>query len=163
MNNELTAIFARIPAWAGAEPEQVERIAGLTNTNFRLTVNGESYVLRISGKNTPGLGINRQHEAVALENAAAQGLGPAVVAALQPEGHLVTRWVDGRHWDSTEFRTLENVRLLTRTVKRIHALPPNGAIFSPFRRVEAYIETARSFAVPFPSGFERFIDVMRVV
>ena len=44
-----------------------------------------------------------------------------------------------------EFRTPENVRLLTETVKRIHALPPNGAIFSPFQRVESYLETATQF------------------
>jgi thiamine kinase-like enzyme len=86
-----------------------------------------------------------------------------VFAVLQPEGHLVTRWVDGRHWAPAEFRTPENVRLLTQTVKRIHAMPPNGAVFSPFRRVEAYIEIARGFSVPFPPGFVWFIDTMHAV
>jgi len=116
-----------------------------------------------SGKNTQRLGIDRQYEAVALENTAALGLGPQVFAVLQPEGHLVTRWVDGRHWDPAEFRTLENVCLLTQTVKRIHAMPPNGAAFSSFRRVEAYIETTRSFSVPLPPGFGRFIDTMHAI
>jgi thiamine kinase-like enzyme len=163
MNNELTAIIARIPAWAGADHLQVERIAGLTNTNYRITVNGECFVLRVSGKNTQHLGINRQQEAAALKTAAALGFGPEVYTFLLPEGHLVTRWVEGRHWKPAEFRTPEHVRLLTETVKRVHAMPPSGAVFSPFRRVEAYIETARSFAVPFPHGFDEFIDTMRTV
>ena len=71
--------------------------------------------------------------------------------------------MEGRHWEADEFRTPENVGLLTRTVKRIHAMPPNGAVFSPFRRVEAYTETARGFSVPFPPQFDQFIETMRAV
>ena len=77
-------------------------------------------MLRISGENTTRLGIDRGCELAALQAAAAAGLGPQVVAYLPPEGHLVTRWIDGQHWEASEFRTVERVRLLTRTVKRIH-------------------------------------------
>lgn len=163
INDELAAIINQIPAWAGVEPMQVERIAGLTNANYRVTVNDECFALRVSGNNTQRLGINRQHEVAALKNAAALGLGPEIFAFLLPEGHLVTRWVDGRHWEPAEFRTPEHVRLLTATVKGIHTLPPTGAVFSPFRRVEAYIETARGFSVPFPQGFNQLVDAMHVV
>ncbi len=158
----LAPIFARLPAWVGADI-QTERIAGLTNANYRVTVNGDPFVLRVSGENTQHLGINRQHEAAALRYAAALGLAPEIYALLLPEGHLVTRWVTGHHWDVDEFRTPENVRLLTETVKRLHSLPPTGAVFSPFRRVEAYLQTARRFAVPFPADFESFIATMRAV
>jgi len=161
--NELTPIINRIPAWAGVEDIQVERIAGLTNSNYRVTVKDERFVLRVSGKNTQSLGINRQHEAAALKSTEALGIGPEVFALLLPEGHLVTRWIDGRHWEATEFRTPERVRMLTETVKRVHSIPPSGAVFSPFRRVEAYIKTARSFAVPFPSDFDGFIETMQMV
>jgi len=157
MNEELTAIISRISAWAKADHIQVERIAGLTNTNYCATVDGERFFLRVSGENAVRLGINRRHEAAALKNAASLGLGPEVVAFLLPEGHLVTRWVEGRHWDAAEFRTPEHVCLLTETVKRLHGLPPTGAVFSPFRRVETYGDTARGLGVPFPAGFDAFI------
>jgi thiamine kinase-like enzyme len=101
---------------------QVERIAGLTNTNYRVDVNGERFVLRVSGENTVHLGINRQQEFTALKNAAVIGLGPEVFAFLLPEGHLVTHWV-----------------------------------------VEAYIQTAYHYSVPFPVNFERFIETMRAI
>jgi thiamine kinase-like enzyme len=163
MNEELTAIISHIPAWTRAKHIQVERIAGLTNTNYCATVDGERFFLRVSGENTDRLGINRRHEAAALENAASLGLGPEVVAFLLPEGHLVTRWVEGRHWDAAEFRTPEHVRLLTETVKRLHDLPLTGAVFSPFRRVEMYTETARGLGAPFPSGFDAFIEAAQGV
>jgi thiamine kinase-like enzyme len=163
MNEELAPIIARITAWSDAEDIQVERTAGLTNANYRVTVNGERFILRVSGENTERLGINRQHEAAALEAAAALGLGPEVFAFLLPEGHLVTRWVEGRHLEPAEFRTPDRVRLLTETVKRVHGMPPTGAVFSPFRRVEAYLETARGLGVPFPSRFDAFVETARRV
>jgi thiamine kinase-like enzyme len=161
--DEICQVVNWIPAWKTAREIQVERIAGLTNANYRVNLDGERYVVRLSGKNTERLGTNRIHEAVALRSAAAASFGPEVVAFIQPEGHLVTRWVEGRHWEYTEFRTPDNVRLLTETVKRIHALPPNGAVFSPFQRVLAYMETAHSFAVPLPAGFERCLETMGAV
>jgi len=153
-------IIARIPAWQDARQITHERIAGLTNANYCVTVDGERYVLRVSGENTQQLGIDRCHELAALQAAAAAGIGPAVVAFLPPEGHLVTRFVDGRIWSAHEFRTPEHVRLLTDTVKRIHRLPSNGAFFSPFRRVEQNLATAFKFSAERPEGFECFMATM---
>jgi hypothetical protein len=73
-----------------------------------------------------------------------------VVAFLLPEGHLVTRCVEGRVWDAAEFRTPDNVRPLTETVRRVHQMPANGAVFSPFRRVESYLATAKKSVFAFP-------------
>jgi thiamine kinase-like enzyme len=156
-------IIARIPAWQGRDNLQVEQIAGLTNTNYRVTVNSERFVLRVSRQNTARLGINRSHELAALHSAARAGLAPEVVAFLPPEGHLVTRWVEGRHWDAQEYRTPEHVRLLTETVKRIHALPANEAVFSPFQRVSTFLETASSFHVPLPAGLDACLDTLHAV
>lgn len=161
--DSVNQIIARVPAWEGAREVQVEPIAGLTNANYRITVDNERFVLRVSGQNTARLGINRLHEFAALQAAAAAGIGPQVVAFIEPEGHLVTRWIDGRHWGVSEYRTHAHVRLLTETVKRIHTLPPSGATFSPFQRVESYLETARGFRVPLPPGFDGYLQTMRVV
>lgn len=156
-------ILARVPAWQGRSDFQVERIAGLSNVNYLVTTQGEKYVLRVSGQNTERLGINRDHEATALRAASQAGIAPEMVALLQPEGHLVTRWVEGKHWSVEEFRTPEHVRLLTQTVKRLHGLPPNGAIFSPFQRVESFLQTALRYGVNPPSNFEKCQESMRVV
>ncbi|MBN2386985.1 MAG: phosphotransferase family protein [Anaerolineales bacterium] len=163
MDKKLQHVIARIPGWADASDLHVERIAGLTNANYCVTVGGERFVLRVSGENTAHLGIDRRQERDALQTAATAGLAPQLVAFLLPEGHLVTRWVEGRHWETAEYRTPYNVRLLTATVKRLHALPPTGAVFSPFRRVDAYHETARRHGVPLPDGFDRCLETMKMV
>ena len=167
MNEALYPILARlrtsIPAWDTGQDIQIERIGGLTNTNYRIQVNGERFVLRVSGNNTHHLGINRIHESNTLRSAAALGLGPEVIAFLLPEGHLLTRSIDGRHWSADEFRNLHNVRLLTETVKRVHAMPLNGAVFSPFQRTLDNLATARSYAVPLPAELEQCIATLQEV
>lgn len=163
MEPTIKNILDRVPGFSQARDIQAERIAGLTNSNYRIIVDGECFVLRVSGQNTARLGIDREKEVAALRSAAAAGIGPEVVAFLPPEGHLVTRWIDGRHWSAEEFRTQEHVRLLIKTVKRLHALPLTGAAFSPFRRVESYIETARGFGVPLPNDFAACLETMKAV
>src|SRR4026208_2517694 len=49
---------------------------GITNQNLKVDVGGESLVLRVAGKNTDLLGIDREAELAATEAAAAAGAGP---------------------------------------------------------------------------------------
>jgi len=161
--DQVDQIIYRVPAWQGRQDIQYERIAGLTNENYRITVDGECFVLRISGQNTGRLGIDRTCELEALQMAAAAGIGPEVVEFLLPEGHLVTSWMDGHHWEVDEFRTPRNVRMLTETIKCIHALQPKGTTFSPFQRVTAFLDVAQNFEVPLPLNFEGFLHTMNIV
>jgi len=139
---ELDSLVRRMPFWKPNLTVNAERIGGLTNENYRLTVGDESYALRINGENAGALGIDREAEVRALKIVSAAGLGPELIARLEPEGYIVTRWIDGVHWDAPEFRTPERVSLLTDTVRRIHALPSNGAAFSPFNRVRQRADTS---------------------
>jgi hypothetical protein len=69
---------------------------GLTNRNYRLDGDGESFVLRVPGKDTGLLGIDRACEAACSRAAAARGVGPEVIAFLSEHGVMVRRFVSGR-------------------------------------------------------------------
>ncbi|MFZ6026157.1 MAG: choline/ethanolamine kinase family protein [Chloroflexota bacterium] len=154
----IQAILARIPIWQDVPHIRYERVGGLTNANYRVTVDEQVFMLRVSRENTAHLGISRRDEYAALQAAAAAGIGPEVVAFLEPEGHLVTRWVDGRHWQAAEYRTPAHIRLMTQTVRRIHGLPvrgrPGGAIT---RRVAAYCDTLQRLDAPLPGRLAPFL------
>ena len=75
------------------EPEQLaERVwpgqhvaieplgGGITNRNFKVEADGQSFVLRVGGKDTELLGIDRADEHAASSVAADLELGPEVVA-----------------------------------------------------------------------------------
>jgi thiamine kinase-like enzyme len=110
---------------------------GITNHNFKVVQGGEAYVLRIGGKDTELLGIDRSVEHEATLAAARLGLAPEVVAFVEPEGYLVTRFVEG---ETGKVTVAEAAALLA----RLHAAPPIAGSFDPFRVVEAYAVTAAS-------------------
>lgn len=159
----LDSIIARIPGWSGADDLVVEPIGGLTNTNYRISVNGGKYVLRVSGSNTAYLGISRQNELEAMQAAAEHGLGPEIIHFILPEGHLVTRYIEGHHWTYEAYCRPDNIRRMVDAVKAIHKLPPIQADGSPFRRIEGYHRHIQSLGVPYPVDFHRAIRQMQMI
>jgi thiamine kinase-like enzyme len=156
-------IIKQIPAWKNAGHIQVEPLEGLTNTNYSVTVNRERFVLRVSGQNTACLGINRSDEAEILTAVSDAGIGAQVAFYKLPEGHLVTRYINGRHLSLEEYRTPENIERIVKLVKRLHELPLVRAHFSPFRRVESYAQQAKAMGVPFPHDFQKMLERMRAI
>jgi thiamine kinase-like enzyme len=91
LDEVLDQLEARLGPVAGAP---VLLKGGITNHNYRLRVRGRECVLRIAGKDTSLLGINREAERVANQTAAELGFAPHVLAA--DARWLLTEWVDGR-------------------------------------------------------------------
>ena len=82
--------------WPGSVRSLEALTGGITNRNFRVELTtGEQVVLRIGGKDTALLGIDRSVEHEATRAAAALGLAPDVIRFIQPQGYLVTRFVEG--------------------------------------------------------------------
>jgi thiamine kinase-like enzyme len=146
-------IAARV--WPGREVDLEPLGGGITNRNFKVTVGGETFVLRIGGKDTALLGIDREAEHAATSIAADLEIGPEVVAFLEPEGYLVTRFVEGNPLPVEEVRRPETLRRVGETLRRLHDGPAFPARFDPFRVVEAYLATAASRGVATPREYER--------
>jgi thiamine kinase-like enzyme len=157
------SVIRRIPQWRGVEGISVEQIGGLTNQNYLISVSDERFVLRVGGSNSLYLGINREFELEALKVASNAGLGPDVVEYILPEGHLVTRFAEGRHWSAEEFRTKEAIAAIVEAVKRLHSLPRIRAEASPFRRVRRYAEEATRLDVPLPEHIDGLLETVSQV
>lgn len=163
LSPELETVIRQIPDRSVAEVTRVELLDGLTNQNYAVTLNGERLVVRLSRENAAALGIDRALEVEALIAASQAGLAPELVQAILPQGHLVTRYIEGHHWTLAEWRDRENLRRLVETVKHLHSLPPVRAAFSPFQRVETSIERARALGMQFPADFDRFVQAMQAI
>jgi thiamine kinase-like enzyme len=127
---------------------------GITNHNLKVEVDRERFVLRVAGKDTNLLGIDRTVELAATEAAAALGIGPEVVTFVEPEGWLVTRFIEGA------IPPLEQMResaLLGRIASALRAFHDGHAIpgtFDSFRVVEAYQRTALDRGGLVPEDFD---------
>ncbi|MBI4785475.1 MAG: phosphotransferase family protein [Chloroflexi bacterium] len=156
--------LARVPHWAGATDIRTSPLGGgITNQNFRVDVNGESFVLRIGGAKTELLGIDRRNEYAANQAAASIGLAPDVIFFIEPEGYLVTRFLTARPLPREEIGKPENIRRVAAALNRLHALPSIPGAFSPFRTVEEYERTARQHGVAFPDHFDWLMARLREI
>jgi thiamine kinase-like enzyme len=134
--------------WPGQDVAIEPLGGGITNRNFKVETDGRRFVLRIGGRDTELLGIDRSAEHAASRVAADLGLGPEVVAFIEPEGYLVTRYVDG------EVGKVD-VAAVGAALRLLHDGPDFPGRFDSFRVVEAYRATAGEHGVGVPSAYER--------
>ena len=136
--------------WPGRQPAWEILGGGITNHNVKVEVDGEAFVLRIAGKHTELLGIDRRDEVEATRAAAAVGVGPEVVAVIEPEGWLVTRFIEGEIPPLERMREPAMLRRVAGALRAVHAGPPVAGRFDSFRVVEDYRSTAfeRGAVVP---------------
>jgi len=145
--DEVSTIVERF--WPG-ERAAVERLGGgITNHNFKVTVGDEAFVLRLAGKDTALLGIDRSHEHDATRVAASLGIGPEVVSFT--EGCLITRFIDGRPVPRDEL----DPAAVGSTIRTIHDGPAIPGRFDSFRVVETYRDTAAAHGVRIPPAYEQ--------
>jgi len=123
---------------------------GITNHNLKVEVDGERFVLRVAGKGTNLLGIDRVVEVAATEAAAALGIGPEVVEFVEPEGWLVTRFIEGGIPSVERMRQPDMLARVAAALRAYHDGPEIPGTFDSFRVVEVYRRTAldRGGAVP---------------
>jgi thiamine kinase-like enzyme len=145
--------------WPG-RTVQIEPLGGgITNHNFKVSLDGEAYVLRIGGKDTELLGIDRRAEHAAALAAAAVGAGPEVVAFLEDEAALVTRFVEGRPVPVGEMRSPEAIASVVDALKPFHEGSAIPSQFDSFQVVTTYAAAATERGVQVPAAYERAAEV----
>jgi thiamine kinase-like enzyme len=150
----LDAAIRSIPAWEGASLEIVPIEAGRTNRNFRVTADGEPFFLRLAGKDTELLGIDRTAEQDSARAAAEAGVGPDVFVYLPDLGCLVTRWIEAEPLSEGDLEREEVLAPVVDAIKAIHAGPPLSWSFDPFRVVEDYRRISEERGVVVPDAFD---------
>lgn len=123
---------------------------GITNRNLRVRLGGEEYVVRLSGKNTSVLGIDRHAEVEATRAAHALGIGPDVALYLPEHECVVTSFVSARPATAQELRHPTLLSRVADALRAFHQGPALPTSFDAFRLCELYrAETlARGGAVP---------------
>ncbi len=107
MNQRIQHILNQVPQLSRANAVITPLVGGITNQNYRVDVGGETFVLRIGGKGTHLLGIDRGREHACTAIAAQVGVGAEVIHFLASEDVLVTRFIVGAAV-SAEFETVRN-------------------------------------------------------
>ncbi len=134
------------------QPEPLE--GGITNRNFRCRFGGVDYVIRVPGKDTEMLGIDRAAERIANERVARIGIAPPVVTMLDEPQCIVTVFVEGDGLDPADLRRPAMLTDVARSLRAIHDLgEPLPTSFNSFRVVETYAGTAGARGAEMPVAY----------
>jgi thiamine kinase-like enzyme len=145
------ALRALEPQLGLPESDPVPLDGGITNRNYRVRFGGRDCVVRLPGKDTDLLGIDRDAERAATAAAAALGIAPDVLAYEPTRGCLVTGFIEARPVPPEELRT-RTVEVAT-ALRAIHSGPALPTTFSPFQRTRDYEETARRRGGTIPDAY----------
>ena len=153
---ELTEVVARVAALLGPREGPVQALdGGITNRNFKVRFGGTDYVVRLPGKDTGLLEIDRGAERIANERAARIGIAPPVAAMLDEPQCIVTLFVEGAGMEPAELREPGMLTQVARSLRAIHELgEPLPTSFDSFRIVETYAETARERGAQVPDAYD---------
>jgi thiamine kinase-like enzyme len=162
---ELTEAIARLSALLGPRQGGVQALeGGITNRNFRVNLGGTDYVVRLPGKDTSLLGIDREAERLATKKAAELELGPRVAAMLDQPACLVTCFVESREVTAEELRRPDCLDEVGRDLRAFHRsgleLPTD---FFVSEVVSDYVEIARSRGGEQPEAFREAHDYARKI
>jgi thiamine kinase-like enzyme len=144
------------------DPRPLE--GGITNRNFRATFGGVAHVIRVPGKDTSLLEIDRGAERIANERAAGIGIAPPVVAMLDDPQCIVTLFVEGVNMEPADLRERAMLTVVARSLRAIHDLgEPLPTSFDSFRVVETYAETARERGARPPPAYDEALGHARAI
>ena len=153
---ELTEVVARVTALLGPRQGSVVQLeGGITNRNFRVNFGGTDYVVRLPGKRTEILGIDRIAECIANKAAAGLGIAPGVAAMFEEPPCLVTLFIEGREMTADELRAPDGLAEIGRDLREFHDSGtdlPTG--FDSFRLVEEYAKSGREHDSEPPEGYD---------
>jgi thiamine kinase-like enzyme len=161
VSDPLAAAVARV--WPDGASEWEVLGGGITNHNVKVTRPDGVFVLRVAGRETDLLGIDRVVEHAATRAAAAVGVGPRVVRFVEPEGWLVTEFVEGTIPPHERLREPAQLRRVAGAIRAFHEGPAIPGRFESLEVVEAYRDTALARGATLPAAFEEAHELARAI
>jgi thiamine kinase-like enzyme len=153
--DEITRKLAEIPGVAVAQDVAIERIGGLTNRNYKVTLGPERYVLRLAGAGTSDY-IDRAAEAHNARVAAAAGVNAEVLHFEVDDGTMLARYIDDSlTMSEAAFKDLARVERAARAFRRMHRFTqPFTGRFDVFAQIDEYLALLRRNNAKIPDGYE---------
>jgi len=149
---DLAAAIAQLERELGPAGEPRPLDGGLTNRNYRVRFGDRDTVVRLCGKDTAALGIDRATEALATARAATLGIAPEVIAQL--DGVLVCGFLEGAVLDAAGVRAR-----LGDAARMLRAFHESGALATAF---DVYRLVADQAALaPVPGDFDALLATAR--
>jgi thiamine kinase-like enzyme len=136
---------------------------GLTNTNYKVVSNGRAFVVRVSGKDTGLLAIDRENELHNTIAAAEAGVGAPFVVAVPEHDALVLEFLDGEVMDAAMLRRGDRLEAIARACRRLHGGRRFLHDFDMFEIQRGYVAVVHERGFRLPDRYDEFEPHVRTL
>ncbi len=153
-------VIARIDAWKDRQISIHHLSGGLTNTNFRVEVDGVSFFVRVPGESTQLLAIDRDNEYHNVKAAEQAGVGPKVLYHVAEYNVMVLEFLNGITMSKDSLNAPGMPKRMADSIKRLHAGERFLLDFNMFRLTEYYLGVCKERNIQIPDGYLERMDTV---
>ena len=146
-------VVSKIEAWNGKNVSIQSLSGGLTNTNFKVEVDGVPFFVRVPGESTELLAIDRNNEYHNTKAAAEAGVGPQVLFHFPEYDVMVLEFLNGKTMSKESLNAPGMPVRMAQSIKRLHAGPRFFSDFNMFRLTEYYLAICTDRQIRVPDGY----------
>src|SRR5690242_6184740 len=154
---------AKLEDWKGKNILIQPLSGGLTNSNYKVEVDGTPYFVRVPGESTELLAVDRNNEYHNTKAAAQAGVAPNVLYYLPEYCVMVLEFLNGKTMSKDALNAPEMPTRMAQAIKQLHASPRFLTDFNMFRLTEYYLQICDERDIKIPAGYlERMPTVARM-
>jgi thiamine kinase-like enzyme len=154
------AAARHVSLWKGRDVRISPLSGGLTNENFLVEADAARYVMRLPGRSTELLAIDRQNEVYNTKAAATTGIGPEVLEHVPGLDVMVLEFIDGRTMSAKALQSPEMPARMAESFHRLHSAPRFLFDFNMFRLIEQYLRIVGEHDVTIPDGYRDWLPTV---
>ena len=156
-------VVNKIVDWKGKDVTISPLSGGLTNTNFKIEVDGMPFFVRVPGESTDLLAIDRNNEYHNTKAAGDAGVAPRVLHHLPEYNVMVIEFLDGKTMSKESLNEPGMPTRMAQAIKKLNQSPRFLLDFNMFRLTEYYLSLCRERDIKIPDGYtERMETVKRI-
>ena len=154
MDAALAEIFDQVPSLTGGPRSVIELPGGLTNRNFKITMQKGCFVARVASGGSELLAIDRNHEYRNSVRAARAGVGAPVIEYAPAVGVLVIGFIKGKTLTNADVAEPASLRRIASACGALHAGERFDGDFDMFAIQRRYRATAAEHGIRIPPGYD---------
>jgi thiamine kinase-like enzyme len=156
-------VVEKIDDWKGGNVSIHPLSGGLTNTNFKVEVDGVPYFVRVPGESTELLAIDRNNEYHNTKAASEAGVAPKVLYHLSEYHVMVIEFLNGKTMSKDSLNEKGMPARMAQAIKKLNQGPRFFSDFNMFRLTEYYLRLCKERDIRIPDGYlERMPTVAQI-
>jgi thiamine kinase-like enzyme len=153
----------KIDDWRGKTISIQPLSGGLTNSNYKVEVDGTPYFVRVPGESTELLAVNRENEHYNTKAAAQSGVAPKVLYYLPEYCVMVLEFLNGKTMSKDSLNAPGMPARMAHSIKRLHAGPRFLTDFNMFRLTKYYLDLCKEREIRIPDGYLERMPIVQQI